>query len=74
MRALSVMFPASAGMNRFNVKDKLSMAMFPASAGMNRFSPTAGPGPSNVPRVRGDEPDRSFCNQVCYRCSPRPRG
>ena len=53
------MFPASAGMNLQMAAILILVYMFPASAGMNRDIRPELAFPGNVPRERGDEPNRS---------------
>ena len=52
------MFPAHAGMNRFQQLGLIGSQMFPAHAGMNRWGYPVKLFGANVPRTRGDEPAR----------------
>ena len=47
---------------------------FPAPAGMDRRPPRATPGPSGIPRTRGDGPRASSSPSTASRDSPHPRG
>ena len=59
------MFPAHAGMNRIFSCLLLGYGMFPAHAGMNRIGFLRYTHRFNVPRTRGDEPEK------CDECHDR---
>ena len=68
------MFPASAGMIRYDALFCYIALVFPASAGMIRYEDKLIHLANCVPRIRGDDlyVSADTCRNVV--CSPHPRG